>query len=245
MDPKKRRKLFRLNGAIIVVNILLFSKAFLGLDLFGGTALSISAAWTAALIGIVVFVAGNNRILAKKEPLHLLAQNISSLDDCTAALQKALHHGDVFDSNIQKNIEQIERFRRKSSTITNALLQKFSADEMSFHKFKGVLQDVESVICTNVRSILNKITAFDIAEYGAMQRTESLCDELAQQKMAIYNDYIDFVNSATKTNESILLKLDKMLLEISRYNSLEDGDVQRLPAMMEMDELIQNAKLYK
>ena len=42
-----------------------------------------------------------------------------------------------------------------------------------------------------------------------------------------------------------MLKLDKMLLEISRYNSLEDGDVRKLPALAEMDELIKNAKLYK
>ena len=245
MNPKKKRQLFLLNGAIVVINILLFSKAFVGMDLFKGTALSISAAWTAVLLSAIVFLRGNNRILTTKEPPRLLAQNISSLNDCVAALRVALRHGDAFDENIQKNIEQIERFKRKSDTIKNILLQKFSADEMSFQKFDGVLLDVENVICMNVRSILNKITAFDITEYEALRRTGFQSDELSQQKMAIFNDYIDFVHSATMTNESILLKLDKMLLEISRYNSIEGGDVQRLPAMMEMDELIHNAKLYK
>jgi len=245
MNPKKRRSFFLLNGAIVIINILLFSKAFLGLDFFGGTTLSVSAAWTAALISVIVLIGGNNRILGKKEPPHLLAQKVYTLNDCVAALRKALHHGDLFDDNIHKNIEQIERFKRKGSTIKNVLLQKFSANEMSFHKFSGVLQDVENVICMNVRSILNKITAFDIEEYGAMQRERLPDDELARQKMVIYNDYIDFVSNATMTNETILLKLDQMLLEISRYNSLEDGDVQRLPAMIEMDELIHNVKLYK
>jgi hypothetical protein len=36
-----------------------------------------------------------------------------------------------------------------------------------------------------------------------------------------------------------------LLLEISQYNSLEDGDVQKLPVMIEMDDLIQHANLYK
>jgi len=39
--------------------------------------------------------------------------------------------------------------------------------------------------------------------------------------------------------------LDKMLLELSRYNSVEDGDINKLPVMQEMDELIEKAKLYK
>ena len=40
-------------------------------------------------------------------------------------------------------------------------------------------------------------------------------------------------------------KLDKMLFEVSRYNSLESGEVKELPALAEMDELIKNANLYK
>ena len=43
-----------------------------------------------------------------------------------------------------------------------------------------------------------------------------------KEKLDIYNEYIDFVDNATRTNEEILLKLDKILLEISKYNSLEE-----------------------
>ena len=245
MKNKRTIQLLELNGAIVIINILLFSKAFLGWNLRNGTALSVSVSWSIVLFSVIVFIWGNNRILSYKEPPRPLAQKISSLSDCVPALKEAVKRGNTFDESILKNIEQIERFNRKSKTIVDVLLQKFSADEMSFQKFSGVLKQVENVICINVRSILNKIAAFDIDEYEAMQRTGSLSDELAAQKMDIYNEYISFVRNSTMTNENILLKLDKMLLEISRYNSIEDGDVQRLPAMMEMDELIKNAKLYK
>ena len=63
--------------------------------------------------------------------------------------------------------------------------------------------------------------------------------------MQIYNEYLDFVKNATATNEDILLKLDKMLFEVSSYNSLDNGEVKELPALAEMDELIKNANLYK
>jgi len=159
--------------------------------------------------------------------------------------QEAINNGDVFDENILKNIEQIKRFTRKHDTITDILLQKFTKDEMSFQKFSSVLQDVENVIYMNMRSILNKISAFDVDEYESITRGEFPGDELTQEKRAIYSEYINFVDSATKTNEEILLKLDKMLLEISRYNSIDGGDIKNLPAIMEMDELIKNANLYK
>ena len=37
----------------------------------------------------------------------------------------------------------------------------------------------------------------------------------------------------------------KILLELSKYNSLEGEQIQELPAITEIDELIKNAKLYK
>ena len=244
MSSKKRKQLIMLNATIILVNVALFSNALLGVSLFAGTALSISIAWTAVLISIFAFFKGNSLILEQKET-RLLLQGIRSLNDCIPVFQEAIHKGDLFDENITKNIEQIKRFKRKHSTINDILLQKFSATEMSFQKFSGVLNDVENVIYRNMRSILNKISAFDIDEYETMQKRGFQSEEFSQEKMDIYNEYIDFVNNATKTNEDILLKLDKMLLEISRYNSIEDGDVQKLPAIIEMDELIKNANLYK
>ena len=244
MSLKKKLQLIILNSVIVLLNITLFSRALIGLSLIAGTALTISLGWTAVLGSVFAFFQGNAMILKPKET-RLLLQGIRSLNDCTPVFQEALHKGDVFDENILKNIEQIKRFKRKHDTIDDMLLQKFSVDEMSFQKFSGVLHDVGDVIYTNMRSILNKIAAFDIEEYEAMQKKGFHPSEFSEEKMAIYNEYIDFVNNATKANEDILLKMDRMLLEISRYNSLEDGDVKKLPAIIEMDELIKNANLYK
>jgi hypothetical protein len=244
MSPKKIIRLVILNSSIVLVNTVLFSNAILGLSLLTGTALSISLAWTSILGSGLVFFKGNSLILKHKETRFLL-QGIHSLNDCIPVFQEAIHKGDVFDDNILKNIEQIKRYNRKHGTIYDILLQKFSVDEMSFQKFNSVLNEVGNVIYVNMRSILNKISAFDIEEYEAMQKKGFQSSEFSDEKMAIYNEYIGFVDNATKINENILLKLDKMLLEISRYNSLEDGDIQKLPAIIEMDELIKNAILYK
>jgi uncharacterized membrane protein len=246
VSSKTIKQLIALNLTIALVNIVIFSDALLAWDLFTGSALSVSIAWMIVLCSAFVFFKGNSKILEQKKSSSSLP-GIRSLDDCTPALRKALQRGKVFEKNILKNIEQIKRYKRKRDTINDILLQKFCADEMSFRKFSDVLGKVEEAICINVRSILNKISAFDIDEYEAMlcQKTQCTTHMVSQEKKDIYNEFINFVNNATGANEDILLKLDKMLLEISRYNSLEDGDIQKLPGIIEMDELILNANLYK
>ena len=124
-------------------------------------------------------------------------------------------------------------------------MQKFSPQELAYQKFDKVLNEVENILFLNMRSILNKIAAFDVEEYESLQKKGFPKNEVSEEKMQIYNEYFDFVKNATTTNEEILLKLDKMLFEVSRYNSLDSGELNDLPALAAMDELIRNANLYK
>ena len=186
MNPDKIRQLVILNAIIVIVNVSLFSNALFGLSLFSGSALSISTAWTAVLASLYAFVKGNSSLLNNPDT-RLLLQNIDSLDNCIYAFRTAIHNGDVFDENILKNIEQVNRFRRKQNTIRDMLLQKFSAEEMSFQKFFGVLIDIENVILVNMRSILYKISAFDVDEYEAIERVNKngIKQTVSEEKMNI------------------------------------------------------------
>ncbi len=244
MSSKKKLWLLLLNGIIIAINILVFSNAFLGFSLFKGTILSIGISWVTILASIIAFFRGNLKILKNNEILSL-THDIKTLDDCISVFEEAIYNGDVFDENIKKNVEQIKRFSRKNNTIKDILLQKFSKDEMTYKKFSDVLKEVEKVIFINMCSILNKISAFDMQEYENIINNKIDKRTIPKEKLDIYDKYIKFVNDATNINEEILLKLDKMILEISQYNTIDGGDIKNMPAMVEMDELIKNAKLYK
>ncbi len=58
------------------------------------------------------------------------------------------------------------------------------------------------------------------------------------------NIYI-FVKDSIEDNEEILLKLDKFLFELSKFNSLEDGELENMSAIKDVDELINKIKFYK
>ena len=245
MSPKKIIQLIITNLLIILANIAVFSKAFLGFSLLEGSAITMSIGWFTLLGSLASFTYFNKRLLTPNATYTLISQNVNSLDDCVGVFEEAMQNGDVFDKNILKNLSQIKRFKKKQKTIKEILLQKFSPEELTYQKFNNVLNEVENIMYLNMRSILNKIAAFDVEEYEALQKKGFPKNEVSEEKMQIYNEYLDFVKNATAINEEILLKLDKMLFEVSRYNSLESGEVKELPALAEMDELIRNANLYK
>ena len=245
MSPKKIIQIIITNLIIIIANIAVFSKAFLGFSLLAGSALSMSIGWFTLLTSLASFTYFNKKILTPNATYTLISQNVNSLDDCVGVFEEAMQNGDVFDKNILKNSSQIKRFKKKQKTIKEILLQKFSPEELTYQKFNNVLDEVENIMYLNMRSILNKIAAFDVEEYETLQKKGFPKSEVTEEKMQIYNEYLDFVKNATSINEEILLKLDKMLFEVSRYNSLESGEVKELPALAEMDELIKNANLYK
>ena len=55
MTPKKIIQLLLTNLSIIFANVAVFSKAFLGLSLFAGTALSMTVAWFTIVASLFSF----------------------------------------------------------------------------------------------------------------------------------------------------------------------------------------------
>ena len=68
--------------------------------------------------------------------------------------------------------------------------------------------------------------------------------EFIRSKMDVYEGYIAYVRKATEDNEEIILKLDKILFELSKLDSLDSGDISKMSAIQEIDRLIQETKLY-
>ena len=84
MTPKKIIQLLLTNLSIIFANVAVFSKAFLGLSLFAGTALSMTVAWFTIVASLFSFGYFNQRLLTQRSTYALMLQNVTSLDDCVS-----------------------------------------------------------------------------------------------------------------------------------------------------------------
>ncbi len=246
MDREKLIKLSGLNLGIAAANIITFSPRLIGLELLGASALETALGITFIFLSFAGLSYGNYELLTGPEKV-VQTNKIWTVEDYIEALN--IHRRlSTFEQTVDLLLDQIERLQKKNKTIRDTLLQIFSASEMSYKKFDTVIAEVENIFFINIRSILNKFDAFDEGDYNFIRKKyeEGIFSRgLMNEKIKVFNEYIDFVKAATEDNEQILLKLDKLLLEISGLNSIESGQLEQMAGMIEIDNLIKQAKYYK
>ena len=245
MERKKWFRLLSLNLGIAAANIIVFSPGLIGLEL-GASALAAASGSTIIFLSGAGLFYGNYKLLSEPEnPIPV--NQISTVEGYIGALndQRDLK---TFEKNIELLLDQIERLQKKNKTIRDILLQIFRASEIAYKKFDAVIAEVEKIFFMNIRSILNKLNAFDEDDYNfvrSRQEAGAFSEQFMEEKLKVYYEYIKFVNAATEDNEQILLKLDRLLLEISGLNSIESGELEQMAGMIEIDNLIKQAKYYK
>lgn len=235
---------FALMLGIVAVDVLAFSPGFVGLG-FGESAFQTALSVT-LLFGSVLALFYGSYALLFKQPVVLPVRQIETHEDYVEALS-FYRRIKVLEEDITLGLSQLSRMKKKKETLMNVLHQRFDPGELSFKKFASVTEEVEKLLYLNIRSILNRLNVFDEADYASMMKSKSvnLPQKLFQEKTKVYNDYLTYVKNSLHTNEEILLKLDQLLLEISRLDSFEAGDIEQMSCMQEIDQLIKHTKLYR
>ncbi len=245
LKNEKIIKILVLNIGIAVVDTILLSPGLLGIEIIGGSTFETAFGVTAILMSIIVFAFGNYKLIIEEEKIIQVSE-IKTADDYINALNQNFDKR-IFEKDITNILEQMEMFKKKRETIKEVLLQKFDITEMSYSKFDGVISDLEDVFYLNIKSIINKLNAFDEKDYNRIKKDgteKKFTNEFIQAKMHIYNEYMSFIKKAIENDEQIILKLDKLLLELSKFDILEDGKIENMSAMKEIDDLINKIKLY-
>ncbi|RKN86172.1 hypothetical protein D7M11_03950 [Paenibacillus ginsengarvi] len=244
MTGSKYIKLLGLIAGVAVLNIVVFSPGFVGLSI-GGGALAAASGVTLLLASAVALLYGSYVLLAR-QPEALPVKQVTTHEDYVEALTR-YERVKPIGSDIRFALEQMERIRKKKETLMDVLNQRFEPGELSYKKFASVIREVEKLFYLNLRSLLNRLHVFDEADFASVmtQKTARYSKQLLQEKTTMYNDFLSFLKYSLDNNEEILLKLDKLLLEISRLDSFEPGDIENMPCMQEIDSLIKQTKYYK
>jgi len=244
LDRMKYIKFFGLVAGIVVLNILVLSPGFLGISI-GGSALSTAIGITLLVASAIILFYGSYMLLFKP-PAVIPVREISTHEDYVEALNR-YRQVKSLEEFVTLALEQLDRILKKRSTLMNIINQRFEQGELSHKKFSSVTYEVEKLFYLNVKSILNRLSVFDESEYLSVmnQRRSKFSREILQEKTNVYNEYLTFMKSSLSTNEEILLKLDKLIIEISRLDSFEPGDIDNMPCMQEIDSLIKQTKFYK
>jgi len=244
LNGLKYIKLLGLIIGVVVLNVLVLSPGFIGVEI-GGSAFSTAFGVTLLFASALAIVYGIYAWLFK-QPVVAPVRKITTHEDFVAALTR-FSRVKALEGDVRLALEQMERLRKKSDTLLQVLNQKFDPTELSFKKFASVIQEVEKLFYLNVRSILNRLDVYDESEFERIrnQKPTRFSPEIYQEKMNLYNEFLSFMKESLGTNEEILIKLDKLLLEISRLDSFDAGDFDSMPCIQEIDSLIKQTKYYK
>ena len=246
MKVKRISSLLGLNIAIVMLNIIIFSPGLFNIKIDFINIFQTSIGITIIIMSFIIFIIGNYKILIKEDN----EIDISKLDDSEDYIEALKENSSkrVFSKDIDILLEQIERMDKKQEKIDDILLQKFTVNEMSYIKFKKTITEVRDVFYINIKSVINKINIFDEQEYEKIKKdikNGKLNGKIEEQKKDMFDEYIFFVKDSIEDTEEILLKLDKFLFELSKFNSLEDGELENMSAIKDVDELINKIKFYK
>lgn len=246
MNGSKSVKLLLLMAVIAFVNIVLVSPGLLGLQIGGESAFQSALVITVWVVSVLALFYGSYALLFKS-PAAKAIQTIQTREDYI----DALHHYrnvKVLKNDIALALDQLERIEKKRNALLNVLGQRFEQTELSYKKFMAVIDEVEKLFYLNIRGILNKLGVFAASDFNRMAdqpKASQLSSKVAQKKTALYQEYLAYVTGYLEANEEIMLKLDKLLLEISLLGSTDYRDVEEMPCMKEIDMLIKQTKLYK
>ncbi|WP_422659381.1 hypothetical protein ACK8P5_02230 [Paenibacillus sp. EC2-1] len=248
MNGSKSLKLLLLVAGVAALNIVMLSPGLLGVEIGGGNALQTALGVTVLFMSLLILLYGSYVLLLKRPTIVIApVRDLKSREDYIAAIH-GYRNVKVLKNDIALALEQLDRIEKKKLTLLNVLRQRFDEGELSYRKFYSVIIEVEKLFYLNITGILNKLgvfTASDFANMATQHRSTQRSTNVMKKKTELYDQYLAAVAGYLDGNEEILLKLDQLLLEISRLGSTDYNDVEEMPCMKEIDLLINQTKLYK
>lgn len=237
-------KMLGLAAGVAVINVIALSPGLLGLRIQGGTPLEAAIAVTLIAVSLMAVFYGCY-VWVLRPPAPLPVKEARTHEDFVDALIYYRDHK-VLKKDIRLAIDQLERMHRRKSLLIQSLGERFERTEISYQRFANVIGDVDQLFYANVRGILGKLTVFDPSELaGLEQRLARLPGRLAQQKKELFDQYVGDIAAYIGTNEEILLKLDRLQLEMARLGGAYGLNVEDMSGIKELNALIVQTKHYR
>ncbi|GAA0136838.1 hypothetical protein YSY43_36790 [Paenibacillus sp. YSY-4.3] len=246
MNSSNMFKLAGLIIGIVFLNIVVLSPGLLGVQIRGASAVQTATGITLLVISILVVLYGSY-IWIIKVPVVTPVRDIQTHEDYIIALSHYKNEK-ALKKDILLALDQLERMEKKKETFADVLSQRFDPAELSYKRFNSVIYEVEQLFYLNIKGILNKLSVFNASEFSiftGQQTAMHFSEKLVQEKTKLYHEYLAYVAGYLEANEEILLKLDKLLLEISLLGSTDYREIEEMPCMKEIDALINQTKYYK
>jgi hypothetical protein len=259
MHHNKLFKLMGINLALAGLNLVLYSKTFLGSRvgesaLFTIFAILVSLASVAAFLWLNVkylFLDGGVEGVGTKELLSaVVGGDDSGGSRAVAAREKELldfadGRGIPFRDDLKQLSRQMGNLSLKTASIRKGLSERFQPRELTYQKFAQAVEQVEDRMVANAGGLMKKLGGYDFGEYEDAVNDPHTDREVLKKKIEVKDEYANYVRETVRAGNGVLDKLDKLLLELNKIPSFDERDGQNEEALGELDSVIADMKLYR
>ena len=216
MNKKIIAKMCGLNFGLAFLNIILFSKMFVGISLTEDTPLRRAAGFTVLIMSVLLFLYGNYKLMRSPQARYdYTTMELVTPADMIDALED-LRSRTALWPQLENTISQVRLVKGKKENLKAVIYRKFREEDEDALGFKEVVENTEKLLYANAKQIINAAAAFDQREYQRLERTRAQHPE----RFHIYVEQMDYIKGKVYQNEQILLEFDRLIMEVSK---LSDG----------------------
>ena len=244
MNGNKKIVLISISSILIaVISVFVFSPG-LFVSKYLETATSLATIFVYVLYGVIVLASLSYiALLLYKQPDEHKLNELATKEQFVEVFTKFTNSSFLGKESMSFR-KQIFILDEKIMTMDALLQQKFEGATASYSKFNSIVKSTQKLVYSNLKNAAIMISNFNEEDYKRFSsEKDEYSDKIANEKLETFNTYKKDIKDMLVQNEEILLKLDKLQLEVSRL-SINDN-IEENPVVQEMNKLITQTKLYK
>lgn len=243
ISPKKMGLIAVLAVILAIVSVYMFSPGLFVVK-YIETASSMSTMLIYVLYGVIVIgCLGGMGFTFYYEPSEQKLTDLNSKEEFVELFTRFMTSSFLGKESTSFR-KQVFILDEKIMTLDALLQQKFDGANASYSKFNSIIKNTQKLVYANFKNAAVMIKTFNEEDYKRFSTEMSeYSEKIVNEKMETFNIYKKEVKDILSQNEEILLKLDKLQLEVSRLSSTDN--IEENAVVQEMNSLITQTKLYK
>lgn len=146
---------------------------------------------------------------------------------------------------IDRGISALNSFRKQYKSVRKVLSERHESWSEPYHKFMASVDNSSDKMVVLAKNLIIRYESFDEEDYfnKIARFKETGKDESAEKFQNINNEYLKYAEEAISAMEDISIKLDSLVLELTKIAGNESSDLEA--ALESLDILISETDAYR
>ena len=229
---KKIRNAIIADAAIVGIAVAAYSPGILALS---PSDPSIFRAGCSIILAIVliysIYCVNAKLVLGEK---HEYMKSVNSMKDAERVM-KSYVSGKYFGKTAETVLNQLYRIQKSTARLNIMLNQKFETGSLSWQRYHGIIDEAEKTINQTICLMANRMMLFDEEEYRQLMhfKEDQIPDDIQEERLSLYRENLEKIESAVAVNERILLQFDKLTSGLALQENKNDELLEKIQKLTE------------